>query len=68
MTIKQDIANIPRKVKNGAGGIKTTASVHVDPVKLGVMRAMAKSYNVSISGIVELALDRLLTDIEREAA
>ena len=53
MSIKDDIANIPRKVKNGAGGIKTTTSVHVDPTKLGVMRAMAKSHNVSISGIVE---------------
>ena len=68
MTIKDDIAKIPRKNKNGFTGHKTVTSVNIDPAKLDATRAMAKSHNVSISGIIELALDRLFADIEREAA
>jgi hypothetical protein len=67
MTIQDDIAKIPRKVKNGTGGIKTTTSVHIDPNKLDVARSIAKARNVSISGIIELALDRLIADIDSGA-
>ena len=56
MTIKEDIAKIPRKLKNGTGGIKFVTSVYVDPAKLDAMRNIAKSHKVSISGIIELAL------------
>ena len=66
MTIQDDIAKIPRKLKNGTGGVKTVTSVYVDPAKLGATRNIAKSHNVSISGIIELALDRLFADMGRE--
>jgi hypothetical protein len=68
MTIQDDIAKIPRKLKNGTGSIKTVTSVYVDPVKLNATRTIAKAHNVSISGIIELALDRLFSDIDRETA
>lgn len=63
MTILDDIAKIPRKHKNGFGNIKTITSVYINPVTLDVAKAIAKQYNVSISGFMELALDRLLVEV-----
>jgi hypothetical protein len=64
MAIADDIAKIPRKHKNGLGNIKTITSVYVNPLTLDGARALAKAHNVSISGVMELALDRLLADME----
>jgi hypothetical protein len=64
MTILDDIAKIPRKHKNGLGNSKTITSVYINPITLDAARAMAKRHNVSISGFMELALDRLLADME----
>jgi hypothetical protein len=66
MTIQDDIGKIPRKLKNGMGGIKITTSIHVDANKFDIARAIAKSRHVSISGVIELALDRLFAEIDRE--
>jgi hypothetical protein len=66
MSIRDDIARIPRKNKNGLGGHKTVTSVNIDPAKLELVRSIARARNVSIGGIIELALDRLLADIDHE--
>jgi hypothetical protein len=63
MTLLDDIAKIPRKHKNGLGNIKTITSVYINPETLEAARAMAKQHNVSISGVIELALERLLAEL-----
>ena len=70
MTVLDDIAKIPRKHKNGLGSIKSISSVYINPETLEAAKATAKRHNVSISGFIELALDRLLADMEaaKEAA
>jgi hypothetical protein len=67
MSIKDDIAKIPRKNKNGLGDHKTVTSVNIDPAKLELVRSIARVCHVSISGVIELALDRLFAEIDREA-
>jgi predicted transcriptional regulator len=64
MTILEDIAKIPRKHKNGLGSTKIVTSVNINPVTLEAAKATAKRHNVSISGLMELALDRLLADMD----
>jgi hypothetical protein len=64
MTVLDDIAKIPRKHKNGLDSIKSISSVYINPETLEAAKATAKRHNVSISGIMELALDRLLADVE----
>jgi hypothetical protein len=66
MTILENIAKIPRKHKNGLGSIKTITSVYIDPITLDAAKAKAKQYNVSIGGVMELALDRLLAATNTE--
>jgi hypothetical protein len=66
MTILDDIAKIPRKHKNGLGAIKTITSVYINPETLDATRVLAKQSSVSISGVIELALERLLADIMPE--
>jgi hypothetical protein len=66
MAILDDLALIPRKHKNGTGNNKTVTSVYITHDKLNATRAIAKVHNVSISGVMELALDRLFADIDRE--
>jgi hypothetical protein len=66
MTILDDIAKIPRKHKNGFGGSKSVTSAYIDPIKLDATRIVAAAHHVSISGIIELALERLLADIKAE--
>ena len=68
MTVLADISKIPRKHKNGLGNIKTITSVYVNPAALEAARSTAKLHNVSLSGLVDLALDRLLADIATEKA
>jgi hypothetical protein len=67
MTILEDIARIPRKHKNGLGGTKPITSVYINPGTLDAIRAIAKQHKVAISGVMELALDRLLSDMDVEA-
>ena len=64
MTILDDISKIPRKHKNGLGNIKTITSVYIKPETLEAAKATAKRHNVSISGFMELALDRLLAEVQ----
>jgi hypothetical protein len=68
MSLNDDIAKIPRKNKNGVGSHKTVTSVNIDPAKLEFVRSIARVRHVSISGVIELALDRLFAEIDREAA
>jgi hypothetical protein len=63
MTILDEFEKIPRKHKNGLGHIKTITSVYIKPETLEAAKAIAKRYNVSISGFMELALDRLLAEV-----
>lgn len=67
MTIQEDMAQIPRKQKNGVGRNKSVTSIYVDPIILDAMRAIAKANNVSISGVIELALTRLFADMDTES-
>jgi hypothetical protein len=67
MSIKDDIAKISRKNKSGLGGHKTVTSVNIDPAKLELVRSIARVRHVSISGVIDLALDRLFAEIDREA-
>jgi hypothetical protein len=64
MTIIDDIAKIPRKNTHGLSRYKSIISVYVNPDKMDAVKAIAKERNVSISGILVFALDRLLSDIE----
>jgi hypothetical protein len=64
MALLDDIAKIPRKHKNGLGSIKIVTSVYINPVTLDASRTLAKQHNVSISGVIELASDRLLADVK----
>jgi hypothetical protein len=66
MSIQDEISKIPRKSKNGVSGHKTVTSVNIDPAKLELVRSIAKARHVSISGVIELALDRLMADIDHE--
>jgi hypothetical protein len=66
MSINDEISKIPRKNKNGVGDHKTVTSVNIDPAKLEFVRSIARLRNVSIGGIIELALDRLIADIDHE--
>jgi hypothetical protein len=66
MTIIEDIAKIPRKQKNGLGGDKTVTSVYIRPNILAATRIVATAHHVSISGVIELALERVLEDIKAE--
>jgi hypothetical protein len=43
MTIREDMAQIPRKQKNGVGRNKSVTSIYVDPIILDAMRAIAKA-------------------------
>jgi hypothetical protein len=64
MSILDDIAKIPRKVKNGMNNNKAATNITIDATKLETVRAFAKANKVALSGVVELALDRLFLDVE----
>jgi hypothetical protein len=64
MSILDDLAKIPRKHANGLGSVKSITSIYITPETLDAAKAIAKQYNVSISGFMELALDRMIADIK----
>jgi hypothetical protein len=66
MTVLDDFSKIPRKHRNGLGSNKSITSVYINPVTLEAARSTAKLHNVSLSGLMELALDRLLADVTTE--
>jgi hypothetical protein len=68
MSIIDDIAKIPRKNTHGLSRYKFITSVYINPDKMDAVKAIAKEHNVSISGILVFALDRLLADIETAKA
>ena len=68
MSIIDDLAKIPRKNTHGLSKYKSITSVYVNPDKMDEVKAIAKEHNVSISGILVFALDRLLADIETAKA
>jgi hypothetical protein len=68
MSIIDDIAKIPRKNTHGLSKYKAITSVYVNPDKMDEVKSIAKEHNVSISGILVFALDRLLADIETAKA
>jgi hypothetical protein len=59
MTINDDIAKIPRKNTHGLSRFKSITSVYINPDKMDAVKAISKERNVSISGILVFALDRL---------
>jgi hypothetical protein len=67
MSLIDDIIKIPRKEKNGMSEGKSVASLYIDSKNMGAVRALAKQHHVAISGIVDIALVRLLADIKAEA-
>jgi hypothetical protein len=68
MSVLEDIVKIPRKLKDGATANKVNVSIYIGSNTNEAVKAVAKERRISISGLVELAMVRILADIEAAKA
>jgi hypothetical protein len=68
MSVPEDITKIPRKVKDGTTTNRVNVSIYIDHNTNEAFKAVAKEHRASISGLVELAMVRLLADIDTAKA
>jgi hypothetical protein len=63
MPLLEDIIKIPRKLKGGATANKINVTIYIDSNTNTDFKAVAKEYHTSVSGLIELAMIRILADI-----
>jgi hypothetical protein len=66
MSLIATIKNIPRKEKNGASAYKVTTTFYVKTDNMKALHTLAKEHNAGVGGIVDVALERLFSDIRGE--
>jgi hypothetical protein len=66
MSLIASIRSIPRKEKNGANAYKVTTTFYVKTENMKTLHTLAKEHNAGVGGIVDIALERLFSDITTE--
>jgi hypothetical protein len=66
MSLVEDIARIPRKAKPGTR-TRVGANLYLNPDTMEAVRELAKKKRVALNGLVELALVRMLSELDTAA-